>query len=91
MVLTQRLKRIDAANAAYYKSRGKDFQSATQRRCCDVIAPSAYQDTKAATFIAQKPNLTVVELSYTVDGTPGAKDLYGLFTDSVARLKAVKK
>jgi zinc/manganese transport system substrate-binding protein len=27
MVLTQRLKQIDAANTAYYESRGKDFQS----------------------------------------------------------------
>jgi zinc/manganese transport system substrate-binding protein len=32
-----------------------------------------------------------VELPYTVGGTPGAKDLFGLFDDSIARLKAVKK
>ena len=57
----------------------------------DVITRSAYQDPKAATSLAEKTNLPVVELPYTVGGTPGAKDLFGLFDDSIARLKAVKK
>ena len=57
----------------------------------DVIARSAYQDPKAATSLAEKTSLPVVELPYTVGGTPGAKDLFGLFDDSIARLKAVKK
>ena len=57
----------------------------------DVISRSAYQDPKAATSLAEKTNLPVVELPYTVGGTPGAKDLFGLFDDSIARLKAVKK
>ena len=57
----------------------------------DVIARSAYQDPKAATSLAEKTNIPVVELPYTVGGTPGAKDLFGLFDDSIARLKAVKK
>ena len=35
--------------------------------------------------------LPAVELPYTVAATPGAKDLFGLFDDSIARLKAVKK
>ena len=57
----------------------------------DVIARSAYQDPKAATSLAEKTSLPVVELPYTVGGTPEAKDLFGLFDDSIARLKAVKK
>jgi zinc/manganese transport system substrate-binding protein len=57
----------------------------------DVIARSAYQDPKAATWLAEKTNIPVVELPYTVGGTPGAKDLFGLFDDSIAKLKAVKK
>jgi zinc/manganese transport system substrate-binding protein len=28
-----------------------------------------------------------VELPFTVGGTPAAKDLYGLFDDTIARLK----
>ncbi|HKB83949.1 MAG TPA: zinc ABC transporter substrate-binding protein [Burkholderiales bacterium] len=57
----------------------------------DLIVRSAYQDPKAATSLAEKTNLPAVELPYTVGGTPGAKDLFGLFDDSIARLKAVKK
>ena len=57
----------------------------------DVISRSAYQDPKATASLAEKTNLPVVELPYTVGGTPGAKDLFGLFDDSIARLKAVKK
>lgn len=57
----------------------------------DVITRSAYQDPKAATSLAVKTNIPAVELPYTVGGTPGAKDLFGLFDDSIARLKAVKK
>ncbi|MEO8164165.1 MAG: zinc ABC transporter substrate-binding protein [Betaproteobacteria bacterium] len=57
----------------------------------DVIVRSAYQDPKAALSLAEKTNMPVVELPYTVGGTPGAKDLFGLFDDSIARLKAAKK
>jgi zinc/manganese transport system substrate-binding protein len=57
----------------------------------DVISRSAYQDPKAATSLAEKTGIPAVELPYTVGGTPQAKDLFGLFDDSIARLKAVKK
>ena len=40
---------------------------------------------------AAMTGLPAVELPYTVGGTPGAKDLFGLFDDSIARLMAVKK
>ena len=152
LALAQRLKQIDAGNAAYYESRSKDFQARWAQAisrwekdaaplkglrivpyhrntvylshwlgiaevmyiepkpgippsagylselvgrlkggAADVITRSAYQDPKAATSLAEKTNLPVVELPYTVGGTPGAKDLLGLFDDSIARLKAVKK
>jgi zinc/manganese transport system substrate-binding protein len=57
----------------------------------DVISRSAYQDPKAVISLGEKTGLPVVELPYTVGGTPGAKDLFGLFDDSIARLRAVKK
>ena len=65
----------------------------------DVISRSAYQDPKAVVSLGEKTGLPVVELPYTVGGTqpdkvhgfPGATDLFGLFDDSIARLKAVKK
>src|SRR4029078_3523010 len=49
----------------------------------DVITRSAYQDPKAAASLAEKTGLPVVELPYTVGGTPGASDLFGLFDDSI--------
>jgi zinc/manganese transport system substrate-binding protein len=57
----------------------------------DAIVRSAYQDPKAANWLAENTRLPAVELPYTVGGTPGAKDLFGLFDDTIARLKAVKK
>ena len=151
-VLTQRLSQIDAPDAAYYESRGKDFQNRWAQAisrwekdaaplkglrlvpyhkdsvylikwlgmvevmnvepkpgippsaghlsdlvgrlkggAADVITRSAYQDPKAAASLAEKTGLPVVELPYTVGGTPGAKDLFGLFDDSITRLKAAKK
>ena len=57
----------------------------------DVIVRSAYQDPKAATSLEEMTKIPAVMLPYTVGGTPGAKDLFGLFDDSIARLKAVKK
>jgi zinc/manganese transport system substrate-binding protein len=57
----------------------------------DLIVRSAYQDSKAATWLAGKTGIPAVELPYTVGGTPGAKDLFGLFDDTVARLKAARK
>jgi len=57
----------------------------------DVILRSAYQDPKAAAWLAEHTHLPVVELPYTVGGTPGAKDLFGLFDDTIARLLAARK
>lgn len=152
VVLAQRLAQIDAANAAYYAARAKDFQTRWTQAiarwerdaaslkglrvvpyhkdsaylikwlglvevmtiesrpgippsaghlselmarltegAADVIVRSAYQDPRAALSLAQKTRTPAVELAYTVGGTPGAGDLFGLFDDSIARLKAVKK
>jgi zinc/manganese transport system substrate-binding protein len=58
----------------------------------DVIVHSAYQDPKATTWLAEKTGIALVTLPFTVGGTPGAKDLFGLFDDTIARLlKATKR
>jgi zinc/manganese transport system substrate-binding protein len=58
----------------------------------DVILRSAYQDPKAAAWLSEKTGIPAAELPYTVGGTPGAKDLFGLFDDTITRLrKAVGK
>lgn len=51
-----------------------------------MILRSAYSDPKAAEWLSQRIHAPVVLLPYTVGGTPGAKDLFGLFDDTVARL-----
>ena len=55
----------------------------------DVITRSAYQDPKPAQWLAERTHVPVLELPYTVGGTPAAKDLFGLFDDTLARLKSV--
>ncbi len=150
--VTQRLAKLDPANAAYYETRGSDFQARWQQAiaiwekeavslkgmrivpyhkdtvylikwlglvgvmniepkpgippsaghlseivgrlqggAADAITRSAYQDPKAPDWLSEKTGLQVVELPYTVGGTAAAKDLFGLFDDTIARLKKAKK
>jgi zinc/manganese transport system substrate-binding protein len=56
-----------------------------------VIARSAYTDPKPAEWLSTRMKLPVVVMPYTVGGTPGASDLFGLFSDSIDRLLAAKK
>jgi zinc/manganese transport system substrate-binding protein len=51
-----------------------------------MILCAAYQDETAARWVAEKARMTFVTLPFTVGGTPGAKDLFGLFDDTLARL-----
>lgn len=150
--LSARLTLIDSANAAYYASRGADFQTRWQQATekwearaaplkgvpvvvihrdqaylCHwlglrelasiepkpgvppsagylaelvtklsasppkMILRNAYNDPKAADWLAQRIHVSVVLLPYTVGGTPEAKDLFGLFDDTVNRLLAGAK
>jgi zinc/manganese transport system substrate-binding protein len=56
-----------------------------------MILRNAYNDAKAADWLSQRIHAPVVLLPYSVGGTPGAKDLFGLFDDSVARLLGTVK
>ena len=150
--LTTRLATIDGANAAFYQSRGADFQAkwkdATARweaqaaplkgvgvvvihrdqvYLCHwlglkelaaiepkpgvppsagylaelvtkltatppkMILRNAYNDPKAADWLSERVHGPVVLLPYSVGGTPAAKDLYGLFDDTIARLLGAAK
>jgi zinc/manganese transport system substrate-binding protein len=147
--LTARLVAIDGPNAAYYQSRGDDFQARWQAaltRWTTQAAPlkgtpvvvihrdqeylarwlglvelatiepkpgvppsagylaglvtrlgaspprmilrNAYNDPKAAEWLAGRINVPVVVLPFSVEGTPEAKDLFGLFDDTLRRLLA---
>lgn len=62
-----------------------------QGGAADAIVRSAYQDPKAAAWLSEKTRIPAVELPYTVGGTPAAKDLFGLFDDSIDRLIKARK
>jgi zinc/manganese transport system substrate-binding protein len=52
---------------------------------------NAYNDPRAAEWLSQRIGVAVVLLPYTVGGTPEAKDLFGLFDDTINRLLAGAK
>jgi zinc/manganese transport system substrate-binding protein len=49
---------------------------------------SAYQDPRAAEWLSKNAGVPAVKVPFTVGGTDGAKTLFGLFDDTVARLVA---
>ena len=56
-----------------------------------MILRNAYNDPKAAEWLAERIKVPVVLLPYSVGGTPEAKALFGLFDDTVNRLVAAAK
>jgi zinc/manganese transport system substrate-binding protein len=50
------------------------------------IIYSAYEDPRASEFVAQQIGVPAIMLPYTVGGTDRARDLFGLFDDTVERL-----
>jgi zinc/manganese transport system substrate-binding protein len=151
-VITERMARIDAANAAEYKSRATAFQqrwkTAMQRwqqqaaplkgvaivvyhqdlsyfihwaemreagtlepkpgipptpahlaelvdqmkqDPAKVIVYSPYNNPRAAQFLSERTGIPVAPLPFTVGGDDQARDLFGLFDDTIGRLLAVLK
>jgi len=58
------------------------------RRGIQMVVYAAYEDARASEYVAQQSKLPLVLLPFTVGGTDGAKDLFGLFDDTIARLVA---
>jgi len=58
-----------------------------------MVLHSAYQDPRASEWLGKNAGIPIVKIPFTVGGTEGAKDLFGLFDDTLARLLAagVKK
>jgi zinc/manganese transport system substrate-binding protein len=145
--LSARLATLDAPNAAFYYSRGTDFQQRWQQALArwqlqaaplkgvgavvihrdqsylvqwlglrevaaiepkpgvppssgylatlvtrlradppKMILRNAYNDSKSADWLAERVHAPVVLLPFSVGGTAGAKDLFGLFDDTLSRL-----
>ncbi|BAL26328.1 putative manganese transport system, periplasmic-binding protein [Azoarcus sp. KH32C] len=53
-----------------------------------MVIYAAYQDSRASDWLNTNAGVPAVKLPFTVGGTEGAKDLFGLFDDTVARLLA---
>ena len=51
-----------------------------------MVLYAAYQDPKPSEWLSKNAGVAAVKIPFTVGGTDGAKDLFGLFDDTVARL-----
>jgi zinc/manganese transport system substrate-binding protein len=51
-----------------------------------AIVRSAYNDPRAAEWLAERAKIPAIALAFTVGGTDKAQDLFGLFDDTLARL-----
>jgi zinc/manganese transport system substrate-binding protein len=56
-----------------------------------LILLNAYNDPKAATWLSNRIHTPAVTLPFSVGGTPEAKDLFGLFDDTLDKLLAAMK
>ncbi len=52
-----------------------------------LILRAPYQSSKPAEWLAERAGINAVELPYTVGGSAAASDLFGLFDDTLAKLK----
>ena len=62
-----------------------------KRAPAKVIVYSPYNSPQAAEFLSSRANIPAVMVPFTVGGTDKAKDLFGLFDDTIARLLVAVK
>ena len=68
-----------------------DLVERMKRDPAKVVAYSAYNSPKAAEFLSERTRIPPVMLPFTIGGSARAKDLFGLFDDTLARLLAAVK
>ena len=59
-----------------------------QQRPARMVLYAAYQNRKPSDWVAERAHIAVVELPFSVGGSSRARDLYGLFDDTIERLLA---
>jgi zinc/manganese transport system substrate-binding protein len=62
-----------------------------QRQPAKMVLRAAYQDARASQWLAEHAHIAAVVVPFTVGGTDGAKDLFGVFDDTVRRLLEANK
>lgn len=68
-----------------------DLVERMKRDPAKVIVYSAYNSPRAAEFLAGRTGIPAVMLPFTVGGSDKARDLFGLFDDTLTRLLAALK
>jgi len=68
-----------------------DLVERMKREPAKAVIYSAYNSPRAAEFLSERARIPSLMLPYTVGGTDKAKDLFGLFDDTIARLLATVK
>jgi zinc/manganese transport system substrate-binding protein len=58
-----------------------------QRTPAKMVLRAAYQSDRASQWIAERAKINAVMLPFTVGGDDSAKDLFGLFNDTIERLQ----
>ncbi len=59
-----------------------------QARPARMVVRSAYQNPEPAAWLSERAHVPVVVLPFSVGGSDQARDLFGLFDDTIARLRA---
>ena len=62
-----------------------------QRQPAKMVLRAAYQDDRASEWLSEHAKIPAVMLPFTVGGSDRAKDLFGLFDDTIARLLGAAK
>jgi len=68
-----------------------DMLALMQRQKPVMIIRAAYNDGRASEWLAERSKVPVVVLPFTVGGSEKAKDLYGLYDDTIQRLLGALK
>jgi zinc/manganese transport system substrate-binding protein len=56
-----------------------------------AVVRTPFQDPRAAQFLSERAKIPAIMVPYTVGGTERAKDLFGLYDDTIARLLPLAK
>ena len=57
----------------------------------DVVIRAPHEDSRPSDFLSVQARVPAVILPFTVGGTDNAKDLFSLYDDTIARLRAAVK
>ena len=66
----------------------QSVQATLKATPAQMVIYAAYQDPRSSEWLSRNTGLPAVKLPFTVGGSDAAKDLFGLFDDTVARLLA---